>query len=141
MITNAEGLTRDRILQHWGSNAPSLCQLAFNRFKAIGAILLLKHCTPWNENYKATLFLVSYTGQGKYSNRRVAIPWHILPKSEEENPDAWQLALPEEASGESSWRPTTHAWLPGDHDRENEYHWLRTASGKVLVVACALQWL
>ena len=50
-------------------------------------------------------------------------------------------ALTAEASGESSWWPTVHVWLPGEHDSENEHHWIEAAGGMVLVVVCVYQWL
>jgi hypothetical protein len=84
---------------------------------------------------------VSYSGQGKHGSRSIAIPWQISPENGSENPEGWQLALPAEASGESSWWPTIHVWLPGEHDSENEYHWIETAGGTVLVVVCVYQWL
>jgi hypothetical protein len=138
---NAEGLTRERIFAHWGCKVQSLCQFALDRFKGLGSIQLLKQVAPWSEKYKATLFFVSYSGQGKYSSRSIAIPWQMLPEKENENPEGWQLALPAEASGESSWWPTIHVWLPGDHNSTNEYHWIETAGGAVLVVVCVYQWL
>ena len=95
----------------------------------------------WNENFKASLFFVSYSGQGKYGDRSVAIPWSMLPENDEKNPNDWQIDLPAEASGESSWWPTIHVWLPGDHNSTNEYHWIETAGGTILVVVCVYQWL
>ena len=64
----------------------------------------------------------------------------MVPKNETE-PSDWQIELPPGASGASSWWPTVHVWLPGDHDTENEYHWLPTLPGTVLVVVCVCQWL
>ena len=137
---HAQGLTKERFLAHWGNNVQSLCQFALDRFKAVGSILLLKNSAPWQELYKASLFVVSYGGQGKYSTRCAAIPWEMLPANNDEKPK-WQLVLPTEASGASLWWPTIHVWLPGDHNSDNEYHWLPTASGTVLVVVCVYQWL
>ena len=138
---NAKGLTQERILAHWGSKVQSLCQFALDRFKGIGKIQLLKKVVDWNENFKASLFFVSYSGQGKYGDRSVAIPWSMLPENDEKNPNDWQIDLPAEASGESSWWPTIHVWLPGDHNSTNEYHWIETAGGTILVVVCVYQWL
>ena len=137
---NAADLCQKRFLEHWGSDVQSLCQFALNRFKTLGTISLRNKKLLWNDQYKASLFVVSYSGQGKYNNRSVGIPWDMIPKKENE-PSDWQIALPPEASGASSWWPTVHVWLPGDHDTENEYHWLPTVSGSVLVVVCVYQWL
>jgi hypothetical protein len=72
---NAQGFTQERILENWGGNVQSLCQFALDRFKAIGSIQLLKQVDPWNEKYKATLFLVSYSGHGEaqQSERRHSV--------------------------------------------------------------------
>ena len=43
---NAQGLTHERFLAHWGNNVESLCQFALHRFKAVGSINLLKHTVP-----------------------------------------------------------------------------------------------
>jgi hypothetical protein len=138
---NAQGLTQDRFLAHWGNNVQSLCQFDLDRFKASGSIQLLRHRTLWDDKFRATLFLVSYSGPGKYSNRCAAVPWHMVPKNEQENPGGWRISMPVAASSESLWWPTVHVWLPGDHNTDSEVHWLHTASGEVIVVVCVYQWL
>ena len=62
----------------------------------------------------------------------------MLSKNEDEKSE-WELSLPAEACGAALWWPTIHVWVPGDHNSDNEYIWLPTVSGKVLVVVCVYQ--